>query len=342
MIGAPSTLDRDKLRKVRALMTRGATAGERQAARTKTEAVAARAGMTLGEALSRLDAPAPAHPADFFAGFDDWMETREPGWKAAKAARLSERERRRLARCRELLAEFGGEEAVFAETEPERRLRLALEPLEADRHGLESYGDWISGNPTPAMWEAIARACPLPSAVPGVWAELGAWEALVEARIAFVPDYDAPACIRARQAALEHLMDTMPALSVEGLLAWLAWLAPLNDRETARDGKTDAALIATLCADFEAIAGGRPIWTAQHGRQGRRGAGAAVRRARPLRSGDRPARRGQSADGRELAQAGGVKGVGLNPATLPRGAVAQDREKLQFPQMLREGPTAGP
>ncbi len=37
-----------------------------------------------------------------------------------------------------------------------------------------------------------------------------------------------------------------------------------------------------------------------------------------------------------------MKGVGLNPATLPRGAAAQDREKLQFPQMLREGPIAGP
>jgi len=49
-------------------LTRGAMAGERQAARTKAEAVAARAGMTLSEALSKLDAPAPAAS---FAGFDD-------------------------------------------------------------------------------------------------------------------------------------------------------------------------------------------------------------------------------------------------------------------------------
>lgn len=256
MTGDPSRLDLDKLRKVRALMTGGATAGERQAATIKVEAVAARAGLTLADALSRLDAPAPASSTNFFAGFDDWMEAREPGWKAAKAERLSERERKRLARCRELLAEFGSEEAVFAETEPERRLRLALEPLEADWHGLESYGDWISGEPTPAMWDAIRRACPLPPAVSGVWTELEAWEALVEARIAFVPDYDAPACIRARQAALEHLMDTLPAPSVEGLRARLAWLAHLNARKMNRDVKDDAALIATLRADFEAIAGG--------------------------------------------------------------------------------------
>ncbi len=289
MTGAPSTLDMDKLRKVRALMTRGATAGERQAARTKAEAVAARAGMTLGEALSRLDTPAPAASADFFAGFDDWMEACEPGWKAAKAARLSERERRRLARCRELLAEFGGEEAVFAETEPERRLRLALEPLEADWHGLESYGDWISGEPTPAMWEAIGRACPLPACISAVWAELGAWEALVDARIAFVPDYDAPPCIRARQAALEHLMDTLPAPSVEGLRARLAWLAHLNAREMTRDGKTDAALIATLCADFEAVAG-----DVQSGRRSAADKAAAVRallRAEPALSDREIARR---------------------------------------------------
>lgn len=78
----------------------------------------------------------------------------------------------------------------------------------------------------------------------------------MEARCAFVPDYDAPACIRARQAALEHLMDTLPAPSVEGLRARLAWLAHLNAREMTRDAKADAALIATLRADFEAVAGG--------------------------------------------------------------------------------------
>lgn len=262
MTGAASPLDLDKLRKVRALMTGGATAGERQAARTQAEAVATRAGMTLADALSKLDARAPASSANFFAGFDDWMEAREPGWKAAKAERLSERERKRLARCRELLAEFGSEEAVFAETEAERRLRLALEPLEARWHGMDN-GDWISGEPTPAMWEAIGRACPLPACISAVWAELGAWEALVEARCAFIPDYDAPACIRARQAALEHLMDTLPAPSVEGLRARLAWLAHLNARETTRDVKADAALIATLRADFEAVAGG-----VQSGRRG--------------------------------------------------------------------------
>lgn len=71
MTGDPSRLDLDKLRKVRALMTGGATAGERQAARTKAEAVATRAGMTLGKALSKLDAPAPVSSTNFFAGFDD-------------------------------------------------------------------------------------------------------------------------------------------------------------------------------------------------------------------------------------------------------------------------------
>ncbi|PJN92402.1 hypothetical protein CNY89_30035, partial [Amaricoccus sp. HAR-UPW-R2A-40] len=40
----------------------------------EAEAVATRAGMTLAEALSKLDAPAPASSANFFAGFDDWME----------------------------------------------------------------------------------------------------------------------------------------------------------------------------------------------------------------------------------------------------------------------------
>lgn len=47
-----STLDTDKLRKVRELMDRGATAGEQASARAKAERLAAQAGMTLQQALS--------------------------------------------------------------------------------------------------------------------------------------------------------------------------------------------------------------------------------------------------------------------------------------------------
>lgn len=248
-----STLDMEKLRKVRALMDGAKTDGERQAAKTKAETLAARAGMTLQQALSRLDASAQSQPVNPFDGFADWMEAREPGYKAEQARRRADREAKRLARCEELLAEYGSEKAVFAPTDLEKRLRRALLPL---REGGDSFKGWVAGNPTPAMWAAIQAAAPLPDTLQGIWAEHAAWEKLVTDRITFEPYYDAPAHVRARQAALERHMDRTPAPTIEGMRARLAWLAHLNDRGFTRDIHDDEAMISALRADFEAIAAG--------------------------------------------------------------------------------------
>lgn len=255
------TLDMDKLRKVRALMDGGKTAGERAAARAKAETIAQRAGLTLKAALSKLDTPAhpQAQQVNPFTGFADYMEAKEPGWKAEQARRRAEREATRLARCDELLAEYGSREAVFAATDREKRLRRALGPL---REGTDSYKGWIAGDPTPAMWEALRRAYPLPDTVAGIWGEYNAWEKLVSDRIAFEPYYDPPPYIRARQAALERHMDRLPAPTIEGMRARLEWMAHLNARDFARNVQEDEVLLATLRADFEAIAAsvqsGRP------------------------------------------------------------------------------------
>ncbi|OWJ74614.1 helix-turn-helix domain-containing protein [Haematobacter genomosp. 1] len=250
-----STLDMEKLRKVRALMLGGKTEGERLAARGRAEVLAARAGVTLQQALSKLDAAKQAAPqsGNPFAGFADWMEEKEPGYKAEQARRRADREANRLARCKELLAEYGSEKAVFVPTDLEKRLRRALLPL---REGGDSFKGWVAGNPTPAMWAAIQAAAPLPDTLHGIWAEHAAWEKLVTDRITFEPYYDAPAHVRARQAALERHMDRTPAPSIEGMRARLAWLAHLNDRGFTRDIHDDEAMIATLRADFEAIAAG--------------------------------------------------------------------------------------
>ncbi|WP_232847450.1 hypothetical protein [Xanthobacter oligotrophicus] len=82
-----ATFDIEKLRKVRGLMTGGATEGERAAARSRAEAIAKAAGLTLAEAMSKLDtAPPPPTARSIFDGFDDWMEAKEPGWRAEQAA----------------------------------------------------------------------------------------------------------------------------------------------------------------------------------------------------------------------------------------------------------------
>ncbi|WP_454914965.1 hypothetical protein [Xanthobacter sediminis] len=95
-----SKLDTEKLRKVHRLMEGGATAGERAAARSRAERIATAAGMTLEVALSSLDAPPPQQARSFFDGFEDWMEVKEPGYKAREAVKRAESERKRQEKCR--------------------------------------------------------------------------------------------------------------------------------------------------------------------------------------------------------------------------------------------------
>ncbi len=256
---SPSNLDIEKFRKVHALVSGGATAGERAAAKARACKIAERAGMTFAQAVSKLDTKKP-ESVNFFAGFDDWMEARQPGYKAKEATARAERETARQKRCRELLQEFGSEEAVFAETEQERLLRVTLEPL-ADRseyHNstetyISGYAGWICRQPTPKLWQAIGQAYPLPSDIHGVWAEYQGWQHLDSARYAFDPMHETPIWVRAREAALENLLDTMPTSTFGGYRIRLLWLEHLNNREVTRDVHEDAALIATLRADFDTL-----------------------------------------------------------------------------------------
>lgn len=249
-----STLDIDKLRKVHALVQGGKTEGERQAARAKAEVLAANAGLTLSEALSRLDTTPQPQPGNFFTGFDDWMEAKEPGWKAEKAARQADREAARLARCRELLTEYGSEEAVFAPTDLEAALRDALAPLANPENTLWGYRDFKAGKPTPAMWEAMAKVVQLPQTVPEAWAAYQEHEARQDARCAFLPDHTPHEWEEAWRSALEHLLDNLPTPSVDGIAARLDWMDFLANRDFSRGIDRDKEVLAALRADFEAIA----------------------------------------------------------------------------------------
>lgn len=259
----PSKLDTDRLRKVAALMESGATEGERAAARSRGEAIAAAAGLTLDDALAILG-DTPAEPGGFLAGFEDWMEKREPGHKARAARERAEREAARMARCVDHLRRFGSREAVFAETPDECRLRETLAPLADHRAFMDSeetyiagYCGWQGGGEQPeALREALGRALPFPETIGAVRAEIATWDALNDARMDLEPLGDEPVWIRARRHALERLMDTITAPTVEGVRTRLAWLAELNGRECTRPVEWDAALIAALQADFETIARG--------------------------------------------------------------------------------------
>ena len=251
-----SKLDIDKLRKVRALMEGGKTEGERQAATNRAEALAARAGMTLRQALSKLDKPeASPSSRDCHASFDDKVEERQRGWKSRMAKEKSDRAARRIDRWIDLLKQYGpaNDEELYKNTPMEARLREALASLPLSGHRFQGYDGWTSGSPTPSMWEALG-AVSLPITVQAAWAEYQQWQALTDARAIISPDYRPEKWIRARQAALEHLLDTMRTPSVEGIRARLEWMQFLLEQPTSREVERDCAVLAMLRADFEALA----------------------------------------------------------------------------------------
>lgn len=261
-----STLDMEKLRKVRALMDGGKTEGERQAARLKAEAIAARAGLTLKAALSRLDATVkqtagnPFATKNPFQDFGDWMEAKEPGWKAREAQRRAEKEAARQARCRALLAEYGSEDAVFAPTATEAALREALAHLEEPGNTLWVYRDfrYIEG-PTPEMWAAMRGAGLVPATLPEAWGAYEAHEARTDARCAFAPDYTPWQWEEAWRSALEWLLNHLRTPTAEGIAARLSWLEHRANQDMAPDPEQERVLIASLRADFTAFAASKIV-----------------------------------------------------------------------------------
>ncbi|WP_062561002.1 hypothetical protein [Paracoccus aminovorans] len=253
-----SELDKAKLRKLRALIDRGATAGEREAARAQATLVAAKAGLTLARALAQLDAPVQPQSANFFTGFADWMEEREPGYKAREAARRAEKESKRLARCRELLEVYGSEDAVFAPTDLEAAIRDAIEPLTEPGNTSWGYRDFrYSDGPTPEMWAAMRATGLVPDAVPSAWAAFLAQEARTDDRIAFDPDYTPERWSEAWRSALEHLLDNLRTPTAEGIAARLEWMDFLANRDFTRGIDPDKALITALREDFAVFAATR-------------------------------------------------------------------------------------
>lgn len=257
-VAAASKLDGDKFAKVRRLMTEGATEGERSAGRHAATKMARRAGLTLDQAMSKMDAAQPGKPKGFFEGFDDWCEEREPGYKARQAAAKAERDAKRAAEAKRVVAQYGSEDAVFDETERERLLRVALDPLATRRAGAawaSEFAGWSGGRKIPPeVWAALEAAYPLPRALAAVWAEYLDWQRLQDDRCVIAGDYTPFLHVEARERALEYLLDTMPDASLEGIGARIAWVQYLAKREWSRDASEDRALAHRLRADFDEMA----------------------------------------------------------------------------------------
>lgn len=87
-------INRERFAKVWKLAKESPNAGERAAAMARADAMLATAGLTLADVPSFLAAP-EQQPRNIFEGFEDWMEAREPAYKARAAAAAAKRARER-------------------------------------------------------------------------------------------------------------------------------------------------------------------------------------------------------------------------------------------------------
>lgn len=135
-------------------------------------------------------------------------------------------------------------------------LRLNLYRL-ADINGhliVIAYDDWVAGPPPPRVMEALHVAIPFPDDLAGIWAEHCKWQRLAHERESANRHYQLPIHILARIAALEHLLDTRPAATINDRRARMAWLGMVCGSEVSRDVREDMSLAASLSDDFEAMA----------------------------------------------------------------------------------------
>ncbi len=173
-----------KFIKVVGLMRSTQHEGERTAARAKAEAMAEAAGMTLDVAMVTAELPIAQSLSDIFGGFDDWMEEREPGWKARHAAEKDEKEQQRLARRAATLKRFGSEEAALAPCAKEQLLHNALGARrECCERPYERWTDTVDGcwnycEPAPVhVLDLVKNAYPMPTTFSVAMAEYRYWEA---------------------------------------------------------------------------------------------------------------------------------------------------------------------
>jgi hypothetical protein len=239
--------DAAKFRKVRSLMDSGATEGERSAARGRAEAIAAKAGWDLHTAIQFDDAQ--RRRAGDTAARASTTQTWEEYWAKGQA----ERE----ARFREAEREHGPSEKAFAETERERRLRLALKPLavrstysNSSKSYIRGFGTWTVGAPAADVLAALDRAYPLPTDIPGAMAEWQEWDDLLELRFAYDRDYDTPIHVRCRVDALAFILDTMPARSWSDFDIRMRWRRSGIEHDRWHDINDDIAAHDRLADDL--------------------------------------------------------------------------------------------
>ncbi|MCJ2060675.1 hypothetical protein MKL09_29665 [Methylobacterium sp. J-048] len=236
--------------KVRALHDSTTNPGEKASAAARMKALANKAGMTVDQAVSKLDAPPVTIVASRTVNMADFFDT--PYFREQKA----EQDRERAVRWQEVLAEYGSEAAVFEPGDWERAFSEAAAPFRPDDgYGLRNWNYVTSrDDPDPEIVAAIAGAYPMPATVQHAWTEFMFWDKLGrdrEARGTGCGDHAEE--VSFRLVLVERLLDTMPAAGLNDLRARMSWLEWLNALGSPCEDKQRVRLTA-LRADIERMA----------------------------------------------------------------------------------------
>lgn len=266
---ALAQLDTEKFAKVQALARKGATAGEREAASSRLDAMAKAAGFTTAQAIratkaaARLKPKAPpkappssaSEAADLFNAFFNSPEMK---------ARAAERNRERAIKRAKVLQEYGSEDAVWADTTEETTLKASVEHLLTMSRWSDGE-EYISGI---AGWDgfgldkmsaevrfAIRQALPWPATVAGLWEEHQRWDKLSGDRLAFDDSFEDWFWVQAREQLLEEALSVQPASSADDILSRFAWMQFIHDRDMSWERKKEPERLATLRDDVSRLMG---------------------------------------------------------------------------------------
>lgn len=207
-----------------------------------------------------------------------------------------------------IVARYGSEDALFADTPIEAALRAACEPLLGAAeswdvsYSLDGWGSLGTRRTMPAsVRDAVSRGWPLPTTVAEAWAEAEAADLLMGERCTVEYTYEPHSYVEARRYVVEEICNSLPARSLNDLRARGAWLAFQADAEVSQHPDEHRLLITTLRADIERMGArlreqdAEPVQTGHPPPQGGEGTHSVSTPEQPvtIQSGHRPSTRAE-------------------------------------------------
>ncbi|MBB4103558.1 winged helix-turn-helix domain-containing protein [Allorhizobium borbori] len=286
-----SNFDIEKFRKVHALMKDGATEGERAAAKNRCEAIAAKAGLTLKQAVSKLGRAKPKNEGGWSGhSAREWADRYEREQREKEASerrrqeelhrqareREEERERERqakfAARRAEIMAEFGSVKAFLDRNPREEAILKAADQFitEWSEPYEDACGTWrrsvaefagvsdhfsILQKVDPAAIEAIKTAYLFPITMRDMFEELRSWDKLERERAHFYCHneyyFDLP--VELRIDLLREEIRTRPVTCWEDMEIRLHYKSYAWQQQWIEPQDFDDPEWARMCADVQIL-----------------------------------------------------------------------------------------